>query len=141
MRHRLSRKPSIRFASFPFASKTIRFEFCLITSLKRRRWIFPKGIIDPGDTYRESAIQEALEEAGLRGQIVGEPLGHFFDAKWGARLIVKVVVMEVEQAEATWPEVEVRQRQWVDYESAQQLITRRELKEFLHQALTLLAGS
>ena len=72
--------------------------------MKKRRWIFPKGIIDPGETYQESALKEALEEAGLRGQIVGEPFGHFFDAKWGARLIVKVVVMEVEQSEATWPE-------------------------------------
>ena len=70
----------------PFRRQDDQLQFCLITSLKKQRWIFPKGIIDPGETYRESALKEALEEAGLRGQIVGEPLGHFFDAKWGARL-------------------------------------------------------
>lgn len=118
----------------PYRRHCDRVEFCLITSLAKRRWIFPKGIIEPGDTYQDSAVKEALEEAGLHGQIVGEPLGHFFDAKWGARLIVKVVVMEVEEADATWPEIEVRQRQWADYESAQQLVTRRELKSFLHKA-------
>lgn len=124
----------------PFRRIHDQFEFCLITSLAKRRWIFPKGIIEPNETYQESAVKEALEEAGLRGQIVGQPLGHFFDAKWGARLIVKVVVMEVQEADATWPEIEVRQRQWVDYESAQQLVTRRELKSFLHKAQRLLGN-
>jgi 8-oxo-dGTP pyrophosphatase MutT (NUDIX family) len=118
----------------PYRRTDDRVEFCLITSLKKRRWIFPKGIIEPGDTYEQSAMKEAHEEAGLHGQLVGNPLGHFFDAKWGARLIVKVVLMEVNQADATWPETEVRERQWVDYDAAQRLLMRRELKNFLQSA-------
>ncbi len=123
----------------PYRRTDDHFEFCLITSLKKRRWIFPKGIIEPGDTYEESALKEAHEEAGLHGQLVGHPLGHFFDAKWGARLIVKVVLMEVSQADASWPETEVRERQWVDYDAAHQLLGRRELKNFLQCARKSLA--
>jgi 8-oxo-dGTP pyrophosphatase MutT (NUDIX family) len=118
----------------PYRRTEDKVEFCLITSLKKRRWIFPKGIVDPGDTYEQSALKEAHEEAGLHGQLVGGPLGQFFDAKWGARLIVKVVLMEVNQADATWPETDVRQRQWLDYDAAQGLLARRELKSFLHRA-------
>ncbi len=72
-----------------------RIEFCLITSLNRKRWIFPKGIINPGETLEETALKEALEEAGLHGQIVREPLGTYNDAKWGTKLHVAVVLMEV----------------------------------------------
>ncbi len=127
--------------AIPYRKDADRVEFCLITSLKKHNWIFPKGIIDPGETFEESALKEAFEEAGLRGRIQGQPLGHFFDAKWGARLIVKVVVMEVTQSEQTWPENESRQRRWAEYDSAQELLTRRELKNFLQQARRVLFES
>ena len=52
-----------------------QYEFCLITSLRKGRWGFPKGITDPGETHVETALKEADEEAGLRGRIVGDSLG------------------------------------------------------------------
>ena len=99
--------------------------FCLITSLKKKRWIFPKGIIDPGETLEESALKEALEEAGLHGQIVGEPLGTYNDAKWGTKLHVAVVLMEVTVRDEQWPEADVRRRCWVAAEEAPRLPNRQ----------------
>ncbi|MDY7109135.1 MAG: NUDIX domain-containing protein, partial [Planctomycetota bacterium] len=37
----------------------------LITSMSGRRWVLPKGVIDPGESAAGSAQREALEEAGL----------------------------------------------------------------------------
>jgi 8-oxo-dGTP pyrophosphatase MutT (NUDIX family) len=36
---------------------------CIITSSNGKRWIIPKGLIDPGHTAGEAALQEAWEEA------------------------------------------------------------------------------
>ena len=110
-------------------------EFCLITSLKKQQWIFPKGIIDPGETCEETALKEALEEAGLHGQIVGEPLGTFEDAKWGCRLLVTVLLMEVSRCDESWQEADVRQRCWADPEQTAKLISKPVLCPFVEQAV------
>jgi 8-oxo-dGTP pyrophosphatase MutT (NUDIX family) len=110
-------------------------EVCLITSLKNQRWIFPKGIIDPGETLEEAALKEAFEEAGLHGQIVGEPLGSYEDGKWGTNLKVAVVIMEVSRSDERWLEADVRERCWVTPEEALRILSKNELKKFLELAL------
>ena len=42
---------------------------CLVTSSNGRRWVLPKGQIDPGHTPAEAALVEAWEEAGLVGAL------------------------------------------------------------------------
>ena len=50
----------------------------LITSRDTGRWIVPRGNIRPGSTPAKSAKNEAYEEAGIKGTIVGpRPLGFY----------------------------------------------------------------
>ena len=119
----------------PFRRQGERIELCLITSLKRRRWIFPKGIVDPGETSEEAGLKEAFEEAGLHGRILGQPLGVYQDAKWGAELSVTVFVMAVERSAVEWPESAVRERRWVDPERAAELLSKPQLRTYLAAAL------
>ena len=70
-------------SAIPYRRRDGCVEFCLITTIKRRRWAFPKGIIDPGETPVETALKEAEEEAGLHGRVDDEPLGRYKYAKWG----------------------------------------------------------
>ena len=119
----------------PIRKHDERIEFCLITSLKRKRWIFPKGIVDPGETLEETALKEAVEEAGLHGQIVGEPLGTYEDAKWGTTLQVTVVLMKVTACDDQWPEADVRQRRWVAAEKASRLLSNESLRRFADAAV------
>ena len=76
-------KPIAQACVVPYRRRDERIEFCLITSLKKKRWIFPKGIVDPGETVEEAALKEAFEEAGLHGRILGDPIGKYEDSKWG----------------------------------------------------------
>ncbi len=116
-------------------------QYCLITSIRRRRWGFPKGLIDPGDTIEEAALKEALEEAGLRGRIVGDRLGAFRYKKWGMVLNVAVVLMRVDACEETWLEADVRQRKWMTQAEALEKLERHDFKEMLSVASSRLAGA
>ena len=60
-------------------------EVLLITSLQKKRWIIPKGIIEYGYSHQESAENEAYEEAGIEGQIDPSPIGEYRLQKWGVR--------------------------------------------------------
>ena len=41
----------------------------LLVRTRKGRWIFPKGGVEPGLTYAESAALEAIEEAGAHGRM------------------------------------------------------------------------
>jgi len=128
-------EPPIQQASvIPYQRRNGRFEFCLITT-RKGNWIFPKGIIDPGETLEQAATKEAWEEAGIGGRILPPPLGQYEYYKWGTTLIVTVLLMEVSQVADTWEE-NWRERQWVPADKAKTLVLRPELVELLNKAIT-----
>jgi 8-oxo-dGTP pyrophosphatase MutT (NUDIX family) len=90
---------------------------CLITSSNGKRWIIPKGLIDPGHTAGEAALQEAWEEAGLTGALQQEPVGSYLYEKLGRTYHVTVFWMNVTDAADEWPERSLRQRSWVTTET------------------------
>src|SRR5215471_8399917 len=69
-------------------------EVLLLTSRETHRWVVPKGWPMKGRKPVEVASQEAYEEAGLIGQVVGKrPLGNFYYEKRLAKK--KAVICEV----------------------------------------------
>ncbi len=119
----------------PFRRAENDCEICLITSISSGRWGFPKGLIDPGETATQTALKEAQEEAGLRGHIVGQPLGDYQYAKWGVMLTVTVYLMQVTNVDETWLEADRRQRRWVRAEAAAAMLDRKHLARMLRLAV------
>ena len=117
----------------PFRERADRVEFCLITS-SAGRWKFPKGYIEPGETFAEAALKEAFEEAGLHGRVIGDPIGYFEIRKKGRLRNVIALLMEVFQSDAVWEEDEVRERRWVTPEEARELVSEPDLFELLDVA-------
>jgi 8-oxo-dGTP pyrophosphatase MutT (NUDIX family) len=91
---------------------------CLVTSSNGKRWVIPKGVIEPGQTAGESALQEAWEEAGLTGVLHPEPLGSYLYEKWCGVCHVTVFYMQVSDEAEIWPEKDLRQRSWVNLAGA-----------------------
>ena len=81
---------------------------CMVTSRSGRRWVFPKGQIDPGHTPGEAALLEAWEEAGLVGTLDPEPVGNYVYEKFGRPHHVLVFRMRVIEVHDAWPERELR---------------------------------
>lgn len=89
----------------------------LVTSRRTRRWVIPKGHIEPGLTAAASAAKEALEEAGVSGTIGRVGLGTFDYDKMQAdgavrRLRVRVYPLEVAEEHEHWDEQALRDRAW-----------------------------
>jgi 8-oxo-dGTP pyrophosphatase MutT (NUDIX family) len=110
-------------------------QLCLVTSSSGRRWVIPKGMMEPGKTAGEIALQEAWEEAGLTGMLRPEPLGTYSYDKYGSTCLVTVFHMQVTDVAADWPENHLRQRCWVSPAQAVGLIEERGLREIIRGAL------
>jgi phosphohistidine phosphatase len=120
--------------AIPFRRQFGHIQFCLVTSISGKRWGFPKGIVEAGDSHETTTLHEALEEAGLHGRIIGDPLGAYRYQKWGADLDVAVYLMEVTQTDEVWPEADLRQRVWLSPVEANSRLQRPEWMPFLEAA-------
>ena len=117
-------------AVIPYRLRDGSLEILLITSRKKKRWIVPKGVLEPHLSAADSAAKEALEEAGIRGRIHPEPLGSYDYEKWGGTCSVQVFVMEVTTILDAWPE-DHRERQWLSPEEAARRVEEPELERML----------
>jgi phosphohistidine phosphatase len=128
-----SQQPILQASVVPYQRRNGQIAFSLINT-RKGNWIFPKGIIDPGETVEETAAKEALEEAGIAGRIFLPPLGQYEYFKWDTTLNVTVLLMEVSRIDDAWEE-DWRQRRWVSADEAEALIVRPELRALLHAAI------
>jgi 8-oxo-dGTP pyrophosphatase MutT (NUDIX family) len=115
----------------PFRHPKGKLEVLLITSLGGKRWIIPKGIIEPDLSAEESAQEEAFEEAGIKGKIIAKPIGEYQYSKWGGICNVKVYPFRVERILGDYPESHLRKRKWVSVEKAGSLVDIQELVELI----------
>lgn len=103
----------------------------LISSFSGRRWVIPKGLVDEGETARESAARETEEEAGLRGELSDEPVGEYEYEKWGGVCVVKLYLMRVTEELNDWPEREARTRAWLTPTEASGQVREPPLRDIL----------
>ena len=122
-------------AAMPFQDGTAGRRFLLITSLDTKRWIIPKGNIEPGLSARESAELEAFEEAGVTGKLHHASVGSYAYRKevGDEELLhhVKVFPLEVSQELKDYPHSQKRKRMWVAGDKAADLVDEMDLKKMI----------
>ena len=127
---------NVQCAALPWRRQDGVLEFLLITTRSTRRWIIPKGWPEAGMSPAESAAREALEEAGVVGEIVARPIGSFQYVKQrrnGERLPLQVRVypLEVMRQRRTFLEKHLRETRWCTLEEALAHIAEPGLKRLL----------
>jgi 8-oxo-dGTP pyrophosphatase MutT (NUDIX family) len=106
-------------------------QVCVVSSRSGKRWVVPKGWMEPGKTAGEIALLEAWEEAGLTGVLRPEPAGSYLYEKDNRTFHVTVFVMEVTSSVEFWPERGVRERCWLTPSQAMGRIEDHGLREIL----------
>jgi 8-oxo-dGTP pyrophosphatase MutT (NUDIX family) len=108
----------VQYAALPWRRNRSETEVMLVTSRGTGRWIIPKGWPMKRKAPHAAAAREALEEAGVVGQIGKEPIGSFPYRKLlkQGRAIdceVQVFPLKVSRQRKTWPEKGKRKVQWL----------------------------
>lgn len=122
---------SIQSAVVPVRFNDNKLEVLLITSIKKKKWIIPKGYVEYGLTPFESAKKEAFEEAGIIGSNETEELGEFISGKNNNQKIVKVFLMNVLNQSDDYPEKNLRKRKWFNINEAIQMVDNDSIKIIL----------
>lgn len=108
-----------------------KIEVLLITSVKRKRWIIPKGYVEFNLSAFESAKKEAFEEAGLLGSNETFQLGEFIIQKSYGKCFLKIFSMEVIKELEDYPEKFKRSRKWFGLDEALEKIAVPEIAEMM----------
>ncbi|MGN6514381.1 MAG: NUDIX hydrolase [Rhizomicrobium sp.] len=112
-----------QYAALPWREGAGGLEFLLITTRRTRRWIVPKGWPMDGRAPSATAAREALEEAGVAGEVSEKPIGayrYFKERKSGELLPCKVDVfaLKVKLQRKTWAEKDMRELRWCSLNEA-----------------------
>jgi 8-oxo-dGTP pyrophosphatase MutT (NUDIX family) len=118
-------------------------EILLVTTRRTRQWIIPKGWPIKDLSGSQTALQEAYEEAGVRGDIKSRAIGTFTyikrldDTKTNVACEVKVYPLLVKRQFKNWPEMAQREARWFRPQTIKKLIAipqlRRLIAEFAKQ--------
>ena len=120
---RTERAERRQVAALPWRRGEDGLEILLVTSRETRRWVTPKGGRMPGKTDPEAAAIEAMEEAGVQGDIGVNPVGAFRYAKRlksgdDRMYVVAVYPLKVLIQLGAWPEAAERERRWMSLDDA-----------------------
>jgi len=121
-----------QFAALPFRTREDDLEILLITTRKKRRWSVPKGWPIKRTAPHETAVIEAYEEAGVRGEIGEKQIGRFRKRrqrkKQSVLCEVQIFPLEVTHQQNDWPEKRERNRMWVAPRKAAKLVKKSGLR-------------
>jgi 8-oxo-dGTP pyrophosphatase MutT (NUDIX family) len=128
----------VQYGALPWRRGKHGLEILLVTTLNAKRWIVPKGWPIPGRTPPECAAHEALEEAGLIGDMDSEPLGAFsYDktSRTGDVLSCNVLLfpLAVKKQRRVWAEKDQRQTRWCSVEEALERVANAELRSLIEK--------
>jgi len=124
-------KPTRKSAVIPYRFKNDVLQFLLITpKIKEGKpiretqgWMVPKGTIKADIRPAESARIEALEEAGVLGEVLSGPKGFYnFETKRGNHQKIYTYFMKVTYVMKNWGEKDQRRRKWVAIENIHEYI-------------------
>jgi 8-oxo-dGTP pyrophosphatase MutT (NUDIX family) len=85
-------------------------------------WTFPKGKLDPGESFEDAALREVEEETGLRCSLVRELPATRYEVR-GRPKLVRYWLMTPEAETLFVPNDETDELRWVAPEEARALLT------------------
>jgi 8-oxo-dGTP pyrophosphatase MutT (NUDIX family) len=102
-------------------------------SRNRVEWLLPKGHIDPGESAREAALREVLEETGVVARPIGM-VGRIQFATWEKREDIQASFYLMEKCGRIPAKEKDRAVIWLPFEEALEMLSYPESKMLLHKA-------
>ena len=130
------RPPVMQVAAICHRQGATGLEVLLITSLGTGQWIVPKGWPKKNRSSSQTALEEAYEEAGIKGIITDEPIGEYHyqkENKSGVQLncVASVYAIAVTDTVSDFPEAGRRKLAWLPPHEAAERVSNPELAKLL----------
>jgi len=109
----------------------------LIHRPKYRDWSLPKGHLDAGETFREAALRELVEETGISGEM-GRLIGAVGYRVGRRRKVVRYYVLESERTRFV-PNSEADEAVWLSPPKAMKLTTYERDRQVIARGMELVA--
>lgn len=130
--------PLHQYAALPYVIVDGRVLVLLVTSRDTGRWVIPKGWPKKRKPPDALAAREALEEAGVTGEVEARPIGVYHYQKrlhFLSRVHCEVAVfaLRVEAQRIDWREKAERRQCWVSLDEAAALVAEPDLAELIRR--------
>jgi len=123
---------AIQYGVIPFINNLkSKKKVVLISSSESKKWIVPKGHKIPKRSKRATALQEAFEEAGIKGYIKRKKPLIFKIKSHGETVTLVLYFMKVKELLMLWPEKKKRNREIVKLKKAKKMVAWQELSDYL----------
>ncbi len=94
-------------------------------------WSFPKGKLDPGETFEDAALREVREETGLVCKLGAELASARYEDNKGRPKVVRYWLMRIVDDPGFEPNDEVDELRWTTPAAARELLTYERDRELL----------
>ena len=121
-------------------------EVCLIRPAGRSVWGLPKGGVEAGESYADTAVREVAEETGIDG-VVEREIGaidySFYSRQDGGRIhkTVHYFLVRAVGGDTARHDHEVSEARWMTLDDALGAMTYPNEREIVRQAAKALAGA
>ena len=121
-------------------------QICLINPAGRRVWGLPKGGVEPGETFGETALREVREETGIEASLEGElgAIDYWFYSRENRTRIHKTVrcfLMRARGGDVSGHDHEVSEARWVSVSDALDLMSYPNEREMVRKATAAVESS
>jgi len=123
-------------------------EVILIARDGGRVWCLPKGLVEKGESLRQTALREVQEETGVRGEIVGKigRVNYWYVGREGEESVrifktVHFYLMRYLEGDAQQHDWEVEDARWFSVEEAIRRATYSGEREMLEKAARMIRES
>ena len=113
-----------------------RFEVACIFRETRGDWTFPKGKLDPGETFEQAALREVWEETGMHCEVIRFAGTTNYTHRKGKPKIVAYYLMSVATGEFA-PNDEVDELVWLPLEQVREHLTWDRDQELFDLVMTM----
>ena len=116
-------EPEVRAAGgIPWRQPGDTLEVLVIRRPRYDDWTFPKGKLDPGETWEQAAVREVWEETAIVAVLSTEIAGTRYRDRYGCAKQVRYWTMRVVSGSFK-PHAEVDEIRWVTHDAAEETLS------------------
>src|SRR3990167_42187 len=119
---RIDPSASVMLKALRAGNEEFRIEWVVAKHSGYKKWVLPKGLIDPGEKSEETAVREVQEETGVKAKIIGKitPAEKYIYTFNGEKIfkVVQYYLMKYVAGDIADHDLEMEEVEWLPFDEA-----------------------